>query len=85
MVQEEHGLHLMGRQSLRVTGVTEVTRFEETAVVLQTQMGLLTVLGEGLQLKELSVEGGCVTVTGSVSALSYQEPRSGGWLQRLFG
>lgn len=85
MVQQEHGLHLVERKSLRVTGVTEVMRFEDTAVVLQTEMGLLTVLGEELQLKELSVEGGSVTIEGNVSALSYQEPKTGGWLRRVLG
>ena len=86
MVQESHSLHLIERKSLSVTGVAEVVRFEEDAVVLQTDMGTLTVLGEQLQLRELSVEGGRVTVEGTVSALSYEAPRQGGsFLQRLLG
>lgn len=86
MVQESHSLHLIERKSLSVTGVAEVVRFEEDAVVLQTDMGMLVVQGEQLQLKELSVEGGRVTVEGTVSALSYETPRQGGsFLQRLLG
>ena len=38
-----------------------------------------------LQLKTLSLEGGQVAVDGSVTALIYEEPRTGGWRQRLFG
>ena len=53
--------------------------------MVQQEHGLLTVLGEELQLKELSVEGGSVTIEGSVSALSYQEPKAGGWLRRVLG
>ena len=79
-------LRLTERKSLSVTGVTEVVRFDEDAVVLQTDMGTLTVQGEQLQLKELSVEGGRVTVEGTISALSYEAPRqSGSFLQRLLG
>ena len=85
MVQEEHSLHLNGRESLTVTGVTEVSRFEEDGVLLQTDMGELTVQGEQLQLKELSLEGGRVAVSGSISALVYGRQQSGGWLHRLFG
>ena len=86
MVQESHSLHLIERKSLSVTGVTEVVRFEEDAVVLQTDMGTLVVQGEQLQLKELSVDGGRVTVEGTVSALSYEAPRpAGSFLQRLLG
>ena len=87
MVRDEipHDLTLKGRQKLLVTGVTEVVSFDETAVVLQTGLGVLMVHGQGLQLKELSVEGGQTCVDGSISALVYEEPRQGGWLRRLMG
>lgn len=88
MAQEgmHHDLTLKGRQKLTVTGVGEVVSFDETAVVLRTELGVLLVQGTGLQLKTLSVEGGQVAVEGNVSALSYEEPRtSGGWLRRLLG
>ena len=85
MVQEEHSLRLVGRAELTITGVTEVSRFEEDGVLLQTDMGELTVQGEQLQLKELSLEGGRVAVSGSISALVYGRQQSGGWLHTLFG
>ena len=85
MVQEEHSLRLVGRAELTITGVTEVSRFEEDGVLLQTDMGELTVQGEQLQLKELSLDGGRVAVSGSISALIYGRQQSGGWLHRLFG
>ena len=85
MVQEEHSLRLVGRAELTITGVTEVSRFEEDGVLLQTDMGELTVQGEQLQLKELSLEGGRVAVSGSISALVYGRQQSSGWLHRLFG
>lgn len=86
MVREEHMLKLVGRAELTVTGVTEVARFDEDAVLLMTDMGQLLIQGEQLQLKELSVEGGRVAVSGTVSAISYaQEAAGGGWLKRLLG
>ena len=87
MTQEQgnHDLTLTGRGKLTMTGVTEVVSFDETAVVLQTGLGLLMVHGQGLQLKQLSVEGGQVAVDGTINALVYEEPRQGGWLRRLLG
>ena len=85
MVQEEHSLRLVGRAELTITGVTEVSRFEEDGVLLQTDMGELTVQGEQLQLKELSLDGGRVAVSGIISALIYGRQQSGGWLHRLLG
>lgn len=87
MVQEHraHGLQLEDRNVLTVTGVSEVVSFDETAVVLQTSLGTLAVQGRELQLKALDPEDGQVTVEGAVTSLVYEEPRSGGWRQRLFG
>ena len=78
-----HKLQLNERKKLTMTGVTEVVSFDETAVVLQTSLGLLIVQGQQLQLKNLSLEGGQVAVEGDISALSYEEPRQGSW-RRLF-
>ena len=78
-----HKLQLNERKSLTMTGVTEVVSFDETAVVLQTSLGLLIVQGQQLSLKNLSLEGGQVMVEGTISALSYEEPRQSGW-RRLF-
>lgn len=78
-----HKLTLVERKSMTMTGVTEVISFDENAVVLKTGLGMLTVHGQGLQLKNLSVEGGQVAVEGTISAFVYEEPRGGG-LRRLF-
>ena len=84
-LQLPHKLTLNQREDLTMTGVTEVVSFEDSAVVLQTSLGTLIVQGRELQLKTLSLEGGQVAVDGSVTALIYEEPRTGGWRQRLFG
>ena len=79
-----HKLTLNERKNLTMTGVTEVVSFDETAVVLRTVLGLLTVQGQELKLKTLSLEGGQVAVDGQISALVYEEPREGGLWQRLW-
>lgn len=79
-----HKLTLDQRSKLTMTGVSEVVSFDDSTVVLRTELGTLMIHGTGLQLKTLSVEGGQVAVEGSVAALIYEEPRkTGGWLSRL--
>ena len=80
----EHRLVLTDRQRLTMNGVSEVVRFDEEAVVVRTELGVISIQGRELRLRNLSPEGGQVEVEGSISALSYEEPRSGGgWLARL--
>lgn len=81
-----HALSLTERKKLTMTGAQEVVSFDETFVVLKTALGTLTVQGNGLQLKQLSPEGGSVAVEGEITGLQYEQPRhSGGWLSRLLG
>lgn len=83
--QLPHKLTLNDRKSLTLTGVTEVVSFDDTAVVLHTELGTLEVQGQQLQLKTLSIEGGQVAVDGHISALIYEEPRSSeSFWRRLF-
>ena len=67
-----------------MTGVAEVISFDESLVVLNTSLGVLTVQGQELKLKTLSLEGGQVSVDGQISALTYEQPREGGLWQRLW-
>lgn len=84
--QLPHKLTLSERSKLTMTGVTEVVSFDEETVVLRTGLGTLVVQGSQLQLKTLSVDGGQVAVEGTVTAMTYEEPRNkGGWKHRLFG
>ena len=83
--QLPHKLTLNERRQLTMTGVSEVVSFDDVSVVLRTELGTLTVQGQDLQLKNLSLDGGQVAIDGTVSGLIYEEPRQGGWLRRLLG
>ena len=85
-LQFPHKLTLDQRKLLTMTGVTEVISVDEETVVLRTGLGTLIVHGQQLQLKNLSLEGGQLTVDGIVSGLIYEEPKpSGGFWRRLLG
>ncbi len=80
-----HNLTLTDRKKLTLTEVTEVVSFDDTSVVVNTPLGTLVVMGQDLQLKTLTGEGGNVVVEGHIINLSYEELRpTGGWLGRLF-
>lgn len=85
MEQPTSKLSLSDRKKLSMTGVEEVVSFDETGILLHTVLGTLTIQGQGLHLKNLSLDGGQIEVDGNISALIYEEPRAmGGWLSRLF-
>lgn len=79
-----HRLTLNERRQLTMTGVSQVVSFDDTAVVLRTELGTLVIQGQQLQLQTLSLDGGQVAVEGTISAMHYEDTRQGGgWLRRL--
>ncbi|MBQ7012279.1 MAG: sporulation protein YabP [Clostridia bacterium] len=72
---EAHGLHLDGRNSLEIWGVSEVVAFDENCVCLDTVCGALDIEGSGLSVRDISLSEGRVSVTGKVGGLWYTEKK----------
>ena len=81
-----HHLTLDGREKLTLSGVEHVDRFDENEIVLRTALGDLTVTGENLHIDRLSLDGGEMAVSGTVSSLVYEESdlQGRGFFSRLF-
>ncbi len=65
-------LVLDARKKLTLTGATEVVRFDEDLVELNTDLGPLLIEGSGLKLKCLSLDDGTIIVEGDLCALRYE-------------
>lgn len=85
--QSHHSLILTDRTQLSLSGVTEVTSFDDRTVLLYTALGPLTVIGEELAVGALSIETGALEITGEIRALHYGDrdrTASCGLLRRIF-
>ena len=85
-----HACRLENRNAASLTGVREVVSFDENQVVMDTDMGLLTIKGKDLHVSRLTVEKGDLEVEGQVDSLAYSSNetyRKTGQsiLARLFG
>ena len=80
---EPHQVTLNDRDRLSISGVVEVESFDENTIVMETAKGTLVVRGEGMHIEKLSLDGGGVSVEGSIDSLSYEsDGESGGGLFR---
>lgn len=84
--QREHSLTVSGRERMSLSGVEDVSGFDEGVVVLTTSLGELTVRGQGLHIEKIDLDAGQLELRGKIQELSYDEPTQGGSLfSRLFG
>lgn len=81
-----HNLQMEGREKLNLSGVEDVSGFDESLIVLSTGQGELSIRGTALHIERIDLQSGTLEVRGHIQELSYEEPaRSGGLWARLFG
>ena len=66
-----HKLELLNREKGSVTGIQDVVSFDENQMILDTNMGLLTVRGKALHVSRLTLEKGEVDIEGEFESFSY--------------
>ena len=84
----EHDVIMRGRKLLDITGVKQVESFDNEEFILETVMGFLSIRGQNLQMKNLDVEKGIVSIKGKVFDLVYVDDQSGdkakGFFSKIF-
>ncbi len=85
-----HDIIMRGRKLLDISGVKLVESFDNEEFLLETVMGYLAIRGENLQMKNLDVDRGIVSIQGKVSDISYLDnhaksgDKSKGFISKLF-
>ena len=62
-------LVLENRGKLSVSGVNDVLSFDDQVVMVDTELGLLTVKGENIRINKLSLDTAEVIIEGEISSL----------------
>lgn len=66
-------LILENRGKLSISGVIDVLSFDDQVVMVETELGLLTVKGENIRINKLSIDTSEVIVEGDISYLAYSD------------
>lgn len=62
---------LENREKLNVTGVLDVYSFDDQIIIVQTELGLLTIKGDNLKINKLSLDTSDFAVDGNIASLNY--------------
>ena len=83
-MEGSHKLMLERRHPGTITGVRDVTSFDEKEIRLVTEEGKLSVRGEGLHVKQLDLQKGEVELQGRIDQLVYlNKKQTGKWKKAL--
>lgn len=81
-------LILENRRKLSISGVIDVLSFDDQVVIVQTELGMLTIKGENLRINKLSIDTSEVIVEGDINSFAYSESdierKSSSLLSKIF-
>ena len=64
-------LVLENRENLNVSGVLDVLSCDDEIVMVETELGLLTIKGENIRINKLSLDTSEIVVEGEIDSLTY--------------
>lgn len=75
MGEVKQRLLLEDRKDLALTGVKAVDSFDEQLIQLNSELGGIDIVGEGLQISALDLDQGRVTINGRVDGIAFVKSR----------
>ena len=64
-------LVLENRSRLNISGVLDVLSFDDQIIIVETELGMLTVKGDNLRINKLNIDTSEVIVEGEIISLTY--------------
>lgn len=69
----EHRVLFENRERGSISGVKDVISFDLTAILLETEYGMVTIKGHDLHVNRLSVEKGEIDISGTIDGIVYSD------------
>ena len=61
------------REKACITGVIDIHSFDDELVLVQTELGVLTIKGDDLKMNKLSLDNNELIVEGKIVAIAYSD------------
>ena len=68
-----HNIIMENREKISISGVKKTENFDDKIIVLDTQMGQLTIKGDNLHISKMDIDTGNLSVSGNIYGLVYNE------------
>jgi len=87
-LQGMHNLIMENRTKMNLTGVKDIHSFDDEVVLVETELGILTIKGNDLKMNKLNLDNSELSIEGRILALAYSDnemgKKGGGMLGKIF-
>ncbi len=81
-------LILENREKLSISGVSDVLSFDDQIIIIETDLGLLTIKGENIRINKLSIDTSEAIIEGNINSLVYSnsdfQKKGGNIINKIF-
>lgn len=77
-MRKDHKLVLSNQEQMDLTGISRVESFNPEEILVETDLGLIAIKGEDLDMRNLNLEQGIVEIIGLVTDIIYTSEKAGG-------
>lgn len=83
---KSHNVIMENREKMSITGVSDVISFNTESIVIETEMGILTIEGNDLRISRLNLENSEMILEGEIANCEYSDESvsKGGFFSRMF-
>ncbi|MBR2785486.1 MAG: sporulation protein YabP [Clostridia bacterium] len=85
---KEQNIVIQNREKTVVTGVEDILSFDDELVIMQTNLGMLTIKGQELKMNKLNLDNSELIIEGKTCAIAYSDAVDGnkkqGFMSKLF-
>ncbi len=71
-----HEVKMTDRKTIYLTGIKKIVSFDNEEFLMESNMGVILLKGESLELNKLDTSDGNVKIKGKINSLSYVDGKS---------
>ena len=68
-----HQLQIRERNQIMLTGIKKINSFDNEEFLMESNMGMIFLKGEGLEIVKLDTHDGNVSIKGLINSLTYMD------------
>lgn len=73
MDEKRSNIMIENREKINLTGVVDIHSFDDELVLVETNLGIITLKGINLKINKLNLDSNELSVEGKINSLNYSE------------
>lgn len=83
-----HGIVIQERKLVDIDGVKKLESFDQREFLVDTNMGYVHIIGQGLSLGKMDIDNGMMSIKGTIDSVTYigktKDTAKEGFFKKLF-